>query len=866
MAVVLPTPFADVSLREVAGASTPSVYRTVASSPQGLTEDEVARRAHRHGENLVDVDPGPTLPGRILAALRSPFLALLAALDVVFAVVGDARGAVTLALMVVASAALRFWQQSRSDRAVKALRSRVHTTVTVRRRAAEGSEPVGREVPLEQCVPGDVVLLAPGDVVPADVRLTDTNDLRVDQAVLTGEGLPARKSADPDEARTDPERSPALCLAGTAVVSGTATGVVVATGAATYSGTLARLAVQGRPESTFDLGVRSVSWTLIRFMLVMVPIVLAVNGTVTGNWPQAGMFAAAVAVGLTPEMLPVVVTTTLARGARRLADQHVIVTRLNAIQDLGAADVLCLDKTGTLTEERVVAVHSIDATGVPDDEAADHAALAVRAQSVPDGRFDEAILARLAEPDEAIQDALWAPVDEWGFDPDRRRSTVEVRREDGVHLLITKGDPDEVLPRCDRARAGDDVVDLDRGRRLAAGDLARAHAQHGLRLLAVAVREVPRLGTCEERDETAMVLVGFVAFVDPVRGSAPEAVRRLAEHGVEVRVLTGDNPHTAARVAAQAGIRAGDVVEGATIDAVGDERLGRIVEDTRVFARLTPAQKARVVAALRARGRAVGFVGDGVNDVPALQTADVGIVPASAVPAAKRAADLILTDPDLAVVASGVVEGRRTLGNTLKYVTITAGSNFGNVVTVLAASVFLPFLPMLPLQLVVQNLLYDAAQLALPWDRVDRRYLRAPRRWDTRGLVRFMLVFGPLSSLFDLATFAVLWWGVDGGRSPEIFRAGWFVEGLISQLVVVLVLRSRGAPWRGAKPAVPLLLASAGAAVLGLLVVTSPVGALLALQAPPPSYLLWLVVTVSGYAGLAQVVKVRLGRSYPLLT
>jgi P-type Mg2+ transporter len=866
VAAVLPAPTAETTLRDVAGASTLSVYRMLGSSPKGLVEGEVARRQHRHGENLMDADPGLTPGARALAAVRGPFLALLAALDVVFVVVGETRGAVTLAVMAAASVVVRFWQQTRSDRAVNALRSRVRTTVTVRRRAAEGHEPVPREVPVEECVPGDVVLLAAGDVVPADVRLTTTNDLRVDQAVLTGEGLPARKCADPDEGREDLEGSPALCLAGTAVVSGSAIGVVVATGSATYSGALARRAAQGRPESTFDLGVRSVSWTLIRFMLVMVPIVLAVNGTMTGNWPQAGLFAAAVAVGLTPEMLPVVVTTTLARGARRLAAQQVIVTRLNAIQDLGAADVLCLDKTGTLTEEQVVAVHSIDAAGVPDDEAAEYAALAVRSQTVPDGRLDEAILARTTDSDEAIRDALWTPVDEWGFDPTRRRSTVEVRREDGMHLLITKGDPDEVLPRCDRVRVGAEVVGFDRGRRLAAADLACAHAQHGLRLLAVAVREVPRLGASDARDGTGMVLTGFVAFVDPVRPSAPEAVRLLAEHGVEVLVLTGDNPHAAARVAAQAGIPAGGVVDGDTIEAADDERLQRVVGSARVFARVTPAQKARVVAALRARGRAVGFVGDGVNDVPALRTADVGIVPASAAPAAKRAADLILTDPDLAVLARGVVEGRRTLGNTLKYVTITASSNFGNVVTVLVASVFLPLLPMLPLQLVVQNLLYDAAQLALPWDRVDRRYLQSPRRWETGGLVRFMLVFGPLSSLFDLATFAVLWWGFDVGHQPELFRAGWFIEGLISQLAVVLVLRSRGLPWRGAKPAVPLLLASAASAGLGLLIVTSRIGTFLQLQAPPPSYLLWLVVAVCGYAGVAQVVKVLLGRSHPILT
>jgi P-type Mg2+ transporter len=852
-------------LREIAATSTLSVYRALGSTPKGLVEDEVARRTHRHGENVVDADPRLTPVARARAALRSPFLGLLAALEVVFVVVGDARGALTVAVMVVASIVLRFWQQTRSDRAVGELRSRVRTTVTVRRRAAEGREPVRREVPLSECVPGDVVLLGPGDVVPADVRLTGSNDLRVDQAALTGETLPALKSADPDSTGEDPETSPALCLAGTAVVSGTGTGVVVATGAATYSGALAHRSARDRPESAFDRGVRSVSWTLIRFMLVMAPVVLVVNGSVTGNWPQAALFAAAVAVGLTPEMLPVVVTSTLARGARRLAARRVIVTRLNAVQDLGAADVVCLDKTGTLTEERVVAVHSIDPSGRPDDEPLEFAALAVRSQSFPDGRLDEAVLAALEESEDVVQDALWTPLQEWPPGPTRRRATVEVRRRDGERLLITKGDPDEVLPRCDRVRRDGGVADLDRGHRLAAADLARAHAEHGLRLLAVAVRELPALGRCDERDETAMLLLGFVAFVDPVRPSAPEAVRRLAEHGVDVVVLTGDNPHAAARVAAQAGIPAAEVVEGPAVDAADDERLGHLVARTRVFARMTPARKARVVAALRAGGRAVGFVGDGVNDVPALRAADVGIVPATAAPAAKRVADLILTDPDLAVLAGGVVEGRRTLGNTLKYVTITASSNFGNVLTVLAASVFLPFLPMLPLQLMVQNLLYDAAQLALPWDRVDRAYLRSPRRWDTGGLVRFMLVLGPLSSVFDLATFGALWWWFGAGHTPELFRAGWFVEGLVSQLAVVLVLRTRGVPWRGARPTRPVLVASAAAVAVGLLLALTPLGGALRLEALPPGYLLWLVVAVGGYTTTAQLIKVRVLRSHPLL-
>jgi P-type Mg2+ transporter len=854
MPTVLPTPLpGTTSLRQVAADPAFAVLRTLDTRPHGLTEAEATRRQDRHGADVPDLDPRPSALVAAWSALRSPFVALLSGLAVVFLVVGDLRGAGTVAVMVLASVGLRRWQQVRSERAVRSVRPRLVTTVTVRRRADDDVEPCDREVPVGDVVPGDLVLLAPGDVVPGDLRLLTSADLFVDQAVLTGESLPVAKSAT-GTGGTGPEDSPVLCLAGSEVVAGTATAVVVAVGPATYSGALARRAARDRPESSFDRGVRDVSRTLVRFMLVLVPIVLAVSGTVSGDWGQALLFATAVAVGLTPEMLPVVVTTTLARGARRLARAHVIVTRLNAVQDLGAADVVCLDKTGTLTEERLLATHSIDPWGHPDDEAAAYAVLAVRSQIAPVGRLDEAVLDQLADPGDTLDEALYTPVDEIGFDQVRRRATVVVRRRDGERLMITKGDPDEVLPRCDEARLDGDAVALDPGRRFAAEDLARAHADQGLRLLAVAAKRLPRLGEVSERDEQGLTLVGFVGFVDPVRESAPAAVRDLARHGVEVLLLTGDNRHVAARVAHQAGIPAADVVVGEDLDGLDDARLGRLLERARVFARVTPAHKARVVTALRARGRVVGFVGDGVNDAPALRVADVGIAPDSATPAAKRAADLVLTDPDLAVLAAGVVEGRRTLGNTLKYVTITASSNFGNVLTLVAAAVVLPFLPMLPLQLVVQNLLYDAAQLALPWDRVDPEYTARPRRWDTSDLVRIMLTFGPLSSLFDLATFGVLWWGLDAGSAPDRFRAGWFVEGLLTQLAIVLVLRTRGAPWRRL-PRRPVVLAAGAAAGVGLLLAFSPLAGRLSMQGLPAVYLLWIGAAVLGYAALAQALK-----------
>ncbi|ATY12668.1 magnesium-translocating P-type ATPase [Amycolatopsis sp. AA4] len=840
------------ALRAHGDAPVLTLFRNLGSSPKGLTENEAAERLRRFGENRI----GSTLqaPVRVWTAARSPFVALLTALGLVFAGVGDIRGAVTVGVMVVLSIGLRYWQQSRSERAISAVRDQITTTVTVRRRAAAEFPGSEREVPTADLVPGDVVLLGPGDVIPADVRIVAAKDFVVDQSALSGEALPVAKRAPQPGKHEDHElvETPALGFAGTSVVGGTATAVVAATGSDTYFGVLAKQSAEPRAESSFDAGVRRVGWTLVRFMLVMVPIVLVVNGTVTGDWAQAGMFAVAVAVGLTPEMLPVIVTTNLARGAAALSRRQVIVKRLNAIQDLAAMDVLCVDKTGTLTEDRIAYAHSVDYSGSPDGEAAEYAGLAVRFQTDRHDRLDEAIETLFDGEDDLVTDALFTGVAEIGFDHARRRASVVVRRG-SEYLLISKGDPDEILPRCSHARRDGVVTEFDDAARIGAEELVRAYAEHGMRVLAVAAREVEnRLDGFDETDENQMILVGFVGFVDPVRDGVVNAVKTLGEQGVALKVLTGDNRHVAARVADSAGIPVGEVVLGRQVEAASDAELREIVKDTTVFAKLTPAHKARVVTALRENGRAVGFVGDGVNDVTALRTADVGIAPDTATDAAKDAADLVLLERDLGVLARGVAEGRRTLGNTLKYVNITAASNFGNVLSVLAASAFLPFLPILPIQLVVSNLLYDLAQLALAWDRVDDEYLGKPRRWDARGLTGFMLVFGPLSSLFDLATFAVLWHVFGAGADPLLFQTGWFVEGLLSQLLVVLVLRGRGTPLRASRPVV---LAAAAAALAGLLVPLSPLAGPLRMQALPATYLLWLVVVLAGYALAAQVAK-----------
>ena len=850
-------------LREFANAPVFTVFQRLGSSPHGLTEQDAAERSAEYGPNRSGryVDDG--VAARVWAAIRNPFVALLTGLGAVFVALADVRGAVTVAVMVSLAVGLRVWQQTRSVRAARALREQVNTTVSVRRRAAAGQTPVDREAPVEDLVPGDVVLLRPGDVVPADVRLLTATDLRVDQATLSGESLPVRKLAPaaPGEAEASQlgVDTVSVCFAGTTVVSGTATAVVIATGAATYRDGLARVAGNLRPDSSFDLGVRSVGLTLIRFMLVMVPIVLVVNGSVRGDWAQAAMFAVAVAVGLTPEMLPVIVTANLVRGATRLARERVIVSRLEAIQDLGAMDVLCVDKTGTLTEDRVVYAHSIDPTGRIDDSVGEIAYLAVHFQESPYNGLDEAVLQHLAgDGMGAVAAAAFDKVDEIMFDHTRRRATVIVRRQAAEHILISRGDPDEILPRCDRVRLGGDVVAFDEDIRAEAAGVVAAYGTRGMRVLAVAARNGnARWERYDEHDECGLILVGFLGFVDPVRVDADAAINTLDGHGVTVKILSGDSANVTREVASQVGLIAGAAVLGADIDTLSEHELGETAERATVFAKLSPAHKARIVAALRARGHTVGFLGEGVNDVPALRAADAGIAADTATDAAKNAADLILLTKSLPILAHGVIEGRRTLANTMKYVKITASSNFGNVLTVLAAGVFLPFLPMLPIQLMVQNLLYDTAQLALPADRVADDYLRAPRRWSPAGLVRFMLWFGPLSSVFDLATFGVLWWVFRAGDHPAPFHTGWFIEGLLTQLLAVLVLRAPTLPWRGARPSRPVLTAVVVVAGIGCLLPLPPLAAPLRLVAPPIGYLPWLAAATATYGLAAHLVKKR---------
>jgi Mg2+-importing ATPase len=666
-----------------------------------------------------------------------------------------------------------------------------------------------------------------------------------------------------------------LVFMGTNVVSGAATALVVATGSRTYFGTLASRATAVDPTpNAFQAGVNSVSWLLIRFALVMVPIVFLVNGFTKGDWLQAFLFALSVAVGLTPEMLPMIVTSTLAKGAVLLSRKKVVVKRLDAIQNFGAMDVLCTDKTGTLTQDKIALARHADAYGQDTDEVLNFAFLNSFYQTGLKNLLDRAVLARVELAAELKLKDAYRKVDEIPFDFERRRMSVVVAAlvagQDQHHELICKGAVEEVLAACTDVRTQDPTdASLDGERTmptlpLDAALLARTQAvtaglnAEGLRVVAVAVKTLPPgQTTYSVADEIGLTLIGYIAFLDPPKESAAPALKKLAAHGITVKVLTGDNDLVTRQVCHQVGLPSEAVLLGAQIESLSDEALKAAAESHSIFAKLSPLHKERIVRALRASGHVVGFMGDGINDAPALRAADIGISVDSAVDIAKEAADIILLEKSLLVLDDGVVEGRTTFCNMLKYIRMTASSNFGNVLSVLVASAFLPFLPMLPLQLLVQNLLYDIGQTGIPFDNVDAELVAKPLKWNPRDIGRFMLFFGPISSVFDIATFALMWWVFDANSVARqtLFQSGWFVVGLLTQTLVVHMIRTPKLPFIESRASAPLIVMTVAIMALGLWLPMGPLAGDFRLQALPASYFVWLAGILLAYCTLTTVMK-----------
>ena len=886
-------------IRYVANLSVEDAYLELKSAPGGLDAERIEVSREEYGSNAGGEPRRDGLFARIAKAFADPFAGILFVLaivsfvtDVVMASPGaeDPSATILILAMVLASGLLRFVQETRSGDAAAALAKTIQTTCLVERKGLGR-----RELPLSEVVVGDLVHLAAGDIIPADLRLVSARDLFVSQSALTGESEPVEKRAQPARAMGDAERATvpvtdleSIAFQGTTVVSGTGVGLVVAVGEHTMFGSVARGLTQSSSTHAGASDLRPISMLLVRLMLVMAPIVFVINGATKGDWLQALLFSLSVAVGLTPEMLPMIVTTCMAKGAVDLSRRQVIVKRLDAIADMGGMDVLCCDKTGTLTEDHVVLERHLGLNGKESPRVLELAFLNSHFGTGLKNLIDSAIIERAARERVADGTVSFADrlidgyrlVDELPFDFDRRCVSVVVAPVGEAivsSLMVTKGALEEVLEASGFVETADGIAPLDDDRAASALELAKRLASRGMRVLGVGWREVDAVAEAASiDDEHGLVLAGLLAFLDPPKMSAATAVRAMAAHGVTTKVLTGDSGLVAACVCETIGLDAREVLSGTDIEEMDDAELARAVERVTVFAKLSPQQKVRVVEALRACGHVVGFMGDGINDAAAMRASNCGISVDTAVDVARESADIVLLEKDLMVLERGIELGRATFANMEKYVRITAASNFGNVATVVVASILLPFLPMTAAQLLLLNLIYDVSCMAMPWDAVDEEELALPRAWNVRDVRRFMMRLGPVSTVFDLVTFAVLFWlvcpTVAGGAWDVLdaagravfagaFQAGWFIESMVTQVLAVHLVRTRKRPFTESRASRQLALAGIIAVVAAVLVPFSPVGVALDMTALPLGFFAWLFAIVAGYAGLVLLVYRPMTRS-----
>lgn len=849
------------------------------TSLDGLTENKVEESKDIYGKNVVTSSNKNSLIKRLYGAFINPFTLVLIVLaivsaftDIIFAEPGDKNPitVIIISVMVLVSGFLRFIQEERSERASEKLNEMIETTACIKRANAEKEE-----IPVDEIVVGDIIYFSAGDLVPADVRIINAKDLFINQSALTGESEPVEKTADCQE-NTKLTESTCLAFMGSTVVSGSGIAVAVAVGDDTMLGETAQTLNEKLAKTTFEKGVNSVSWVLIRFMLVMVPVVLFINGFTKGNWLEAVLFAISVAVGLTPEMLPMIVTTCLAKGAVSMGKKKVVIKKLNSIQNLGSVDILCTDKTGTLTQNKVVLEKHIDLMGNENDRVLRHAFLNSFYQTGLKNLMDIAIIEKANELNKSNDsllglDRIYTKIDEIPFDFERRRMSVVVQDINGKTQMITKGAVEEMLSVSGFVEYNDTIVPLTDEMRELVLDRVNKLNNDGMRVLGVAHKtDFAPVGEFSVADEQDMVLIGYLAFLDPPKETTANAIKALRENGVSVKILTGDNEKVTACICRQIGLPVKNVILGSDLDYMSDEKLREVAEKTTVFAKLSPTEKARVVTALRDNGHTVGYMGDGINDAPAMKVSDVGISVDTAVDIAKESADVILLEKDLSVLRDGIIEGRKTYANMIKYIKMTASSNFGNMFSVLAASAFLPFLPMESIHLILLNLIYDISCIAIPWDNVDKEFLKKPRKWDASGIGRFMVWIGPTSSVFDIVTYALMYFVicplVCGGAYKNLdangqlvfmalFQTGWFVESMWSQTLVIHMIRTPKIPFVQSRASLPVTTLT----FMGIFALTAipftPLGTAIGLTALPAIYFAYLAGIIFAYMCLVTIVK-----------
>ena len=857
-------------------------YNTAAYDGHDDETSEVMRE--RYGENKLAHEDRLSVVKQLISAFVNPFTIVLFVLALISFVTDyllappkekDLVAVVIIVAMVTISGLLRFIQESRSGKAAETLVEMVETTTAVVRNSDV------LELPIDEVVVGDIIKLAAGDMVPADLRLLDAKDLFVSESSLTGESEPVEKFAHAYEGTsTNPLDADNLAFMGSNVVSGSATAIVLAVGSDTLFGQVAQAVAGKGTQTSFEKGVNSVSWVLIRFMLVMVPVVFLLTGITKGHWMGALLFALSVAVGMTPEMLPMIVSANLAKGAVAMSKKQVIVKNLNSIQNFGGMDILCTDKTGTLTEDRIILEYSLDVVGNEDKRVLRHGFLNSYFQTGLRNLLDEAIINHAEDVEMSELRERYHKVDEIPFDFLRRRMSVVVEDDTGKRQMITKGAIEEMLTVSSFVEYQGRIEPLTAELEQTVLETVRVYNEQGMRVLGISQRSgdnLSHIGAFATDDEKDMVLIGYLAFLDPPKESTKAAVDALHEYGVDIKVLTGDNDAVTRKVCHDVGIEVSGLLLGSDIEKMTDAQLEDAVRETDVFAKLSPQQKVRIVAALRRRGHTVGFMGDGINDAAAMKEADVGISVDTAVDIAKESANIILLEKDLMVLEEGVIEGRKVYGNTIKYIKMTASSNFGNMFSVVFASAFLPFLPMLPLQILVLNLIYDISCTSMPWDNVDEEFLRVPRSWDAGSITRFMLWLGPTSSVFDIATYMVMLFligpAVFGGAYGTLdaraqagfialFHAAWFVESLWTQTLVLHALRTPKIPFLQSRASWPVIgLTSLGIAV-GTLLPFTPIGRVLRLAPLPWQFFVFLAGVCVLYLTLVTVVKRAFARKF----
>jgi len=852
----------------------------------GFDEEQVDDMREEHGKNVMTPQSKETIWKKLFEAFVNPFTVVLFVLSVVSFFSNEMPTVIIVLSMVTISGLLRFFQEMRSGNAAEKLTEMVETTVAVQRQVqdedTEEVSPVRLELPMDELVVGDIIYLAAGDMIPADIRILQAKDLFISQSSLTGESEPVEKFSTPVSNKpTNPLELPNLAFMGSTVISGSATAIVLAVGDDTILGTIARQLQTQRTVTSFEKGIRSVSWVLIRFMFAMVPVVFVVLGFKPGSsWQDAFLFALSIAVGLTPEMLPMIVSANLTKGSVAMSRKQVIVKDVNSIQNFGAMDILCTDKTGTITQDKVILEYHLDIHGNDNMRVLRHAFLNSYYQTGLKNLMDISVIEYAAQNN---MQELWTnyqKLDEIPFDFNRRRMSVVVEDGNGKTQLITKGAIEEMLSISSFAEYQGKVEPMTDEIRAEILRTCREYNADGMRVLGIAQKTNPAPeGAFSVADECDMVMIGYLTFLDPPKDSAEDAIAELQEYGVTVKVLTGDNDAVTKSVCRQVGIKVDGILLGSDVERMDDAQLKSAVETTNVFAKLSPQQKARIVTVLRENGHTVGFMGDGINDAAAMKASDVGISVDTAVDIAKESANIILMEKDLNVLVQGVIEGRKIYANIIKYIKMTASSNFGNMLSVLAACAFLPFMPMLPLQILVLNLIYDVSCITIPWDNVDVAYLKKPRKWDASSITRFMIWIGPTSSIFDITTYLALFFvlcpmvfgGVPYGELSAsqqvsfqaLFHAGWFIESLWSQTLVIHMIRTPRLPFIQSRASWQLTFLTSMGILVGTVIPYTSLGTLLKMQMlPPMTYFPFLLLTILCYMVVVTVLKKLFVRRY----